>query len=282
VEILRSGKAPSLIRRKAAEGRLPVSPEEKIEILLTLSRDHDETIRNTALTTLKNWDEAELKRVFSNPATPAAILEFAVRCMVPERGELAETLAANPSLREPLRKLVHGRAGESAPEGATEEDRAAEEEDAAEAAAERQTLLQKISRMSVAEKINAALMGSQEERVVLVRDSNKIVARAVLQSPKLSDQEVENIATMKNVSEEVLRLLAMNRKFIRSYSVACNLINNPRTPIDTGLPLIHRLNDRDLKELSRNKNVAEVIRSMATKLVKQKEQAKKPRLPEKH
>jgi hypothetical protein len=74
----------------------------------------------------------------------------------------------------------------------------------------------------------------------------------------------------------------MNRKFIRSYSVARNLINNPRTPVDTGLPLLHRLNDRDLKELARNKNVAEVIRSMANKMVKQKEQANKPRLPGKH
>jgi hypothetical protein len=282
VEILRSGKATSLIRRKAAEGDLPVSLEDKIEILLTLCWDPDESTRNTALTTLMNWDQAELKRVFSNPKTPAAILEFAVRRLVPEREELAETLASNPTLREPLRKLIYARADESAQDGATEEPTAAGEESAAKAAPERQTLLQKISRMSVAEKINAALMGSQEERVILVRDSNKIVARAVLQSPKLSDQEVENIATMKNVSEEVLRLVAMNRKFIRSYSVARNLINNPRTPIDTGLPLIRRMNARDLKELSRNKNVAEVIRSMANKLVRQKEEANKPKLPGKH
>jgi hypothetical protein len=244
-----------------------------------LSTDHDETIRNTALTTLKNWDEAELKRVSSNPATPAAILECAFHWLIPERKELVETLAANPALRGPVRKLVHSGVDESAPHEVTGNDKAVEEKDAAEAAKERQTLLQEISRMTVAEKINAALMGSQEERVILVRDSNKIVTRAVLQSPKLSDQEVENIATMKNVSEEVLRLVAMNRKLIRSYSVARNLINNPRTPIDTGLPLIHRLNDRDLKELSRNKNVAEVIRSMANIFVKQKEQTNKPRLP---
>ncbi len=62
-------------------------------------------------------------------------------------------------------------------------------------------------------------MGSQEERSILIRDSNKIVSRAVLQSPKLSDQEIESIAMMKNVSDEVLRLVAMNRKFIRSYAV---------------------------------------------------------------
>jgi hypothetical protein len=265
VEILRAGKAPPLICRKAAEGDLPVCLEVKIEILVTLCRHPDEATRTTALATLNHWDSAELKQVFSNPETPAAVLEFAVRRLAPDREELREALAGNPSLRDPLRIMLYAGEEVAAPVVA------------AEAPPERQTLLEKIGCMTVAEKINAALMGNQEVRTLLVRDSNKIVARAVIQSPKLSDQEVENIATMKNVSEEVLRLVAMNRKFIRSYSVARNLINNPRTPIDTGLPLIHRLNDRDLKELSCNKNVAEVIRSTAHRLVKRKEQANKPK-----
>lgn len=276
MEILRAGNAPSLIRRKAAEGGLPVPLEEKIELLVILCNDPDEATRTIALETLNHWDPAELKQIFSNPETPAAVLEFAVDRLAPERQELAEALTGNPALGEALRKTLQGGEREPAPDGA------AGEETPADAAPERETLVQKIGGMTVAEKINAALMGAQEERTILVRDSNKIVARAVLQSPKLTDQEVENIATMKNVSEEVLRLVAMNRKFIRSYSVARNLINNPRTPIDTSLPLIHRLNDRDLKELSRNKNVAEVVRSMADKLVRQKEQANRPRLPGKH
>jgi len=276
VEILRAGKAPSLIRRKAAEGDLPVPLEEKIEILVTLCHDPDEATRTTAIETLNNWNPAELKQVFRNPEAPAAVLEFAVQHLAPEREELAEALGENPDLRGQLRKMLQAGEDEAASE------RTAEEKEAADTTPERQTLLQKLGRMTVAEKINAALMGNQEERTILVRDSNKIVSRAVIQSPKLTDQEVENIATMKNVSEEVLRLLAMNRKFIRSYSVARNLINNPRTPIDTSLPLIHRMNDRDLKELARNKNVAEVVRSMAIKLVRQKEQANRPRLPGKH
>lgn len=274
MEILRAGKAPPLIRRKAAEGGLPVPLEEKIEILVILCHDPDEGTRAMALETLQHWHPAELKQVFINPETPPDVLEFAVYCLAPERQELAESLAGNPALGEELRKVLQGDAGAGATERA--------EDVAAETAPERETLVQKVARMTVAEKINAALMGAQEERTILVLDSNKIVARAVLQSPKLTDQEVENIATMKNVSEEVLRLVAMNRKFIRSYSIARNLVNNPRTPIDTGLPLIHRLNDRDLKELSRNKNVAEAVRSMANKMVKQKEQANRPRLPGKH
>ncbi len=240
---------------------------------MTLCRDPDEETRGKAFETLKNWDIGELQKVFSNPATPAVVVEFADRLLFPERKALAETVADNPALQPSKRNIIQEGAGESAAIEAAEGDEFAEE------TPERQTLLQKISNMTVAEKINAALMGSQEQRTILVRDSNKIVARAVLQSPKLNDEEVEKIATMKNVSEEVLRLVAMNRKFIKSYGVARNLINNPRTPIDAGLPLIHRLNDRDVKELSRNKNVAEVIRSMATKLVKQKEDAGRPKHP---
>ncbi|HZT68544.1 MAG TPA: hypothetical protein VFC10_02185 [Terriglobia bacterium] len=272
--MLRSAAAPPSIRRKAAEGGLPVSLEEKIEILAALCDDSDKATRAAALKTLKNWDTAELKKVLSNPGVSVGVLELAVRRLLPERPELEEALAANPGLPVSLQGLIKGREGESAVPTAGPGDY-----DDDESLPERQTLLQKINRMTVPEKINAALMGNQEERMILVRDANKVVARSVLQSPKLSDQEVENIATMKNVSEEVLRLVGMNRKFIRNYAVARNLVNNPRTPIDIGLPLINRLNDRDLKELSRNKNVAEVVRGMAAKLIRQKEEANKPRLP---
>jgi len=69
--------------------------------------------------------------------------------------------------------------------------------------------------------------------------------------------------------------VATTRKFIRSYSVVRNLLNNPRAPADVTLPFVTRLNDRDLKELARNKNVAEVLRTVAFKLVRQKEATKK-------
>lgn len=154
-----------------------------------------------------------------------------------------------------------------APEGGREEEN------------KRETLLQRIGRMSTAQKIKTALTGNQEERLALIRDSNKVVARAVLQSPKLSDMEIENIASMKNVTEEVLRLISMNRKFMKSYAIMRQLVNNPRTPIDVSLPMLNRLNERDLKGIMLNKNIPEVIRSMAVKSVKQKEEANKPKLP---
>jgi len=76
----------------------------------------------------------------------------------------------------------------------------------------------------------------------------------------------------------VLRLISTNRKFMKSYAVVRQLINNPRSPIDVGLHLLNRLNDRDLKGLLLNKNVAEVVRGMALKMIKQKADANKPKL----
>lgn len=126
----------------------------------------------------------------------------------------------------------------------------------------------KIARMGVAQKVKTALLGNREERSILIRDGSRVVSRAVLSSPKLSDSEVEGFAAMKNVDQEVLRGISMNRKFMKNYSTMKILANNPRLPIDIGLGLIPRLIQTDLQLLSKNRDVADVIRKMADKLAK--------------
>jgi hypothetical protein len=133
--------------------------------------------------------------------------------------------------------------------------------------------------MTAVEKTALALKGNQEERLTLIRDSNKVVARAVLQSPKVTDADIEAYASMKSVTEEVLRLISTNRAFMKGYAVVRALVNNPRAPVDVTLPMLNRLNERDLKGLMLNRNVADVLRSMATKMVKQREDATKVKLP---
>jgi hypothetical protein len=282
IDSLRSGAAPALIRRKAACGQLPVSVAEKIEILVLLSADSDAEIRSLAGRTLREWNGEDLKHLLSDGVIAPDVLKHLAQHLVPERPELMEALLANPSA--PPEILA---AFQEAPAAAAEEPAAAED-DPADSPAEgdkpekqRVTLLQRIGAMTPAQKIKTALTGNQEERLALIRDSNKLVSRAVLQSPKLSDGEVEAYASMKNVTEEVLRLIAMNRAFMKSYSVVRALINNPRTPIDVGLPLLPRLNERDLKGLAINKNVAETLRGLATKMIKQRQEAQRVKLPEK-
>jgi hypothetical protein len=135
---------------------------------------------------------------------------------------------------------------------------------------ERKSKLQKIASMTVAEKVKLAVLGDKEDRMILVRDGSKVVNGAVLASPKISDQEVETIAAMKNVQENVLRTLARNRKFIKSYSVVKALVNNPRTPIDLSLPLMKNLLVNDLRALSMNKNIPETLKKLALKNYKEK------------
>ena len=132
---------------------------------------------------------------------------------------------------------------------------------------ERLSTIQRIARMTVSERVQTALKGNREERVILIRDANRLVASAVLDSPKLTDSEVEAIALMKNVSEEVLRVVGTKRDFAKNYAVIHNLVKNARTPIGTTLGLINRILTSDLRALARNKNIPEVLRKTAQRQV---------------
>jgi len=133
---------------------------------------------------------------------------------------------------------------------------------------ERLSTMQKLAKMNVGERIKVAMLGSKEERAILIRDGSKLVSSAVLASPKVSEQEIETFANMKNVRENVLRVIARNHKFIKNYVVIKNLCGNPRTPLDLSLGLMKNLLAPDLKSLSMNKNVPETLRKMALKLFK--------------
>ena len=109
------------------------------------------------------------------------------------------------------------------------------------------------------------MKGSREERAILIRDPNKIVAAAVLSSPKLTEIEVESIARMANVSEDVLRIIAANRAWMKNYQVALALTKNPKTPVAVSMNLLARLNERDLKTISTDRNVSDVLRMTARK-----------------
>jgi len=132
--------------------------------------------------------------------------------------------------------------------------------------ARRQTLLQRISKMTVAQRVQFAIKGGSDARRTLIRDSNKVVQRAVLQSPRLTEQEVEAFASMANLTEEILRLIAGNRNFRKNYVVVRNLINNPKTPLDVTLHMLPMINAVDLKKLTMNKNIPETLRTAAFKL----------------
>ncbi len=138
----------------------------------------------------------------------------------------------------------------------------------------RDSALQKIAKLDIKGRIALAMRGSKEDRSILIRDSTKLVAVAVLESPKVSEGEVESFALQKNVLEAVLRAIPMKRRFAKNYSITRNLVCNPRTPLDVSLALVKNLLIHDLKNLSGNKEVSDTIRKVALRLFKQRVEKK--------
>src|SRR5439155_1473700 len=135
---------------------------------------------------------------------------------------------------------------------------------------QRGSALKRISLLDIKGRIQLAMKGTKEDRSILIRDGTKIVALAVLESPKISDGEVESFASQKNVLEAVLRGIPMKRRFAKNYVILRNLTFNPRTPLDVSLALIKHVLVKDLRNLSGNKEVSETVRKLALKMFKQK------------
>jgi hypothetical protein len=125
----------------------------------------------------------------------------------------------------------------------------------------------RIAVMTVSEKIKLAYSGGKEERRILMGDANRLVGSAVLKSRGLTIAEVESFCAMRHLDEEIFRKIAHNREWMRKPAVVSTLVKNPKVSLSITLPLVKRLNDRDLKLISRDPNLPEGIRIAARKIV---------------
>jgi len=139
---------------------------------------------------------------------------------------------------------------------------------------EKLNLSRQIASMNVADKIKMALLGNKEARGILVKDSNKIVAGAVLSSPKLTDQEVDEISRSRSVSDEIIRQIASSNEWTRNYNTKVNLVNNPKTPVPISIRFLNFLSKRDIHLISKSKNVPSPVASAARKLIQKRETPK--------
>jgi hypothetical protein len=302
-ELFRSGRATIERKLAAATGMGSLEPADRAEILVLLSNDPDERIAERSGNALLSLQPADFlaalarndaapelfeycsKNLIDKPGVaealiahlgcPAPVLVTAAMHLSPDaaremadnlgllsmRPEIAVVLAASTAInaeqRRSLEELSQGEPDEAALAEAVK--------DAEPDFGKRQSLLVRLSRMRVVERVQLALKGGREERLALIRDACRVVQRAVLQSARLTDREVENFAAMANLGEEVLRGIAGNRNFRRNYVVIRNLLNNPKTPLDISLQLVKHLHTPDLRILTMNKNIPETLRSVATK-----------------
>ncbi len=131
---------------------------------------------------------------------------------------------------------------------------------------ERVSMISRIMGMKMKDRVKMAMKGNREARNILIRDPNRIVAQAVIQNPKLTDQEVETISKMRTVPEDVLRQIAINKQWARSYMIIHNLAQNPRTPVGNAMSIIPRLQLRDLLAMAKNRNIPDAIRKHAARI----------------
>lgn len=313
LEDLRAGRATRERKIAVCSGGAHLTPPDRAEILAVLSGDTDELVSERAQQAILSQPMETFVEALRREKAVSALFAYAGKhfadkpavcdAMVQNKNCSAEYLipiarhlsaAGITALMEELERVSESPALAAALEHSssiTAEQKhhlhellgsAMDAATLAEAAAEaepdvvkRQTLIERLTRMSVSERVQFAIKGGSEARRTLIRDSNKVVQRAVLQSPRLTDQEVEAFATMTSLTDEILRLIASNRKFRKNYSVVRNLLNNPKTPLDVSLHMLPMCNVMDLKKLTNNKNVPETLRTTAVKLQRTRAELKK-------
>lgn len=282
LDCFRRGEASPEVRRLAAAGQLAPRAHEQLALLVLLAADEDPDIR--ALT------EQTIARLPPEPM--AAFLARAdvhedIRAFFAGRGFARDDAEPGGDTTSPL-LLLEGDAADAdslqadvsddADEGSGQAERGSGGSEADGEAGNgeappdadrrpRAGVAQRLALLDVGRKVKVAMLGTREERNVLIRDSNRIVAAAVLSSPKLTESEVESIARMANVSDEVLRIVGTSRAWTKNYNVIAALTRNPKTPIAISLTLLSRLTSRDVKMLSTDRNVPEPLRVAARKQV---------------
>jgi hypothetical protein len=250
VDFFKRGEVARDVRLMAAEGTLAPRPHEQLALLVLLSDDPDPEVARTARATMDSLPTAALEAFLARTDVPPQMRDFfATRGIQP-------AAAAAPDADLPLLEAAGGAGAESLDQGESPED---EPESA-----------QVLASLPIVERMKLAMKGTKGQRAQLIRDSNKLVAAAVLSSPKLTESEVEAFAKMANVSEDVLRTIATNRTWVKNYGVVAGLTRNPKTPPGISMQMVQRLNERDLKMLAIDRNVPEAVRLAARKFTRPK------------
>jgi len=265
LDFFRRGEVDRDIRMQAAQGALAPRAHEQLALLILLSGDADPEIAAAAEATLAAIPVASLQSFLARSDVSTEMRDFfAARGIdaadTPALESDAPMLDLSPQPEPVAPDAGPATAGPATPPPDAGESAAEEEQRKA-------SVTQKIASLTVAQRMSLAMKGSREERSILIRDPNRLVSTAVLSSPKITESEIEAIAKMANVSEETLRIVAGNRAWMKNYNVMLALVRNPKSPVALAMNLMSRLNDKDLRQLSTNRNVAEILRVTARKKV---------------
>ena len=240
LEFFKRGDVAPDVKLLAAQGALAPRAHEQLGLLVLLVGDPDPEIASTAEKTLQAISREAIAAFLARPDAPSELKNFfAARGIEPGAAALENEAA-----------LI---------DTSPKTDEVDDDKD------DEKTALQRLQAMNVPQKVQRATKGSREERAILIRDPNKMISLAVLSSPKLTISEVEAFARAGNVAEECLRTIAFTRAWMKSYNVVAALTRNPKTPVALSMNLLSRLNEKDLRTLSTDRNVPDVLRVTARK-----------------
>jgi hypothetical protein len=243
LDFFRRGEVARDVRMLAAQGAIAPRPLEQLGLLMLLSADHDSAIKETAEATLQNLPKELIADFIARADTPTELREFFIR-----RGIQPSNTPA-PDYEEPVVDADETGLGI---DGADDNQKQA-------------SFQERLSTMTVPEKMKCAMKGTREMRAILIRDPNRLVASAVLSCPKVNPAEVEAFAKMGNVSEDILRTIANTRAWTKAYGVVLSLVKNSKTPVALSMNLMQRLTESDVKKISTDRNVPEALRLAARK-----------------
>jgi len=241
LDFFRRGEVARDVRMLAAQGSLAPRPLEQLGMLMLLTGDQDAEVKQTAEDTLQRLPQNLVADFIARADTPTELREFFIR-----RGIHPSNTPA-PDYEEPLVDADESGVNLA---GTDEENKSFQE---------------RLSNMTVPEKMKCAMKGTREMRSILIRDPNRMVAAAVLSCPKVNPAEVEAFAKMGNVSEDILRTIANTRAWTKAYGVVLSLVKNSKTPVALSMNLMQRLTESDVKKISTDRNVPEALRLAARK-----------------
>jgi len=250
VDQFRRGDTPRDMKLLAAQGSLAATAHEQLALLVLLWDDTDTQVADTARATIEALPAEALGAFLARGDAPAEMKTFF--------GQLGITPGAEPAgdASAPLLDQPDDDKDDEDEEGGASTDSAKGKADP--------TIL---SGLPVKKKVKLAFKGTREQRAQLIRDPNRMVSAAVLSSPKLTEAEVESFSKMANVSEDVLRIIAMNRSWLKNYGVVLGLVKNPKTPPALSMQLLPRITERDMKMVAVDRNVPEGLRLAARKFI---------------
>lgn len=242
LEFFKRGEVARDVRLLAAQGGFAPRADEQLSILVHLLDDPDPEVRTTADETLNNIPAAALAGFLARPDISLDLREFfADRGIFPDGDVVIDFDKA----------LI---------DTGDEDDLDLENEDI-----DHESIMQKLQKMTFPQRLKAAVKGSKEIRMILVRDTNKMIAAAAMSSPKMTEQDVEAIAGMGAVSEDVLRMIAHKRAWIKNYKIVLRLCKNAKTPVAISMNLLQRIMEKDLKQMATDRNIPEPLRIAARK-----------------